>query len=93
MIPIFKKGDVADPNNYRPISLLAVGYKVLAAVMLARLKEAGAEDRVSKSQFGFVSGKGTVDALFVARRMVDSAWALANGKVLLLMLDWSKAFD
>jgi len=34
-----------------------------------------------------------VDALFVARRMIESAWALANGKLLLLMLDWSKAFD
>jgi hypothetical protein len=34
-----------------------------------------------------------VDALFVARRMIDAAWALADGKMLLLMLDWSKAFD
>ena len=34
---IFKKGDESLPENYRPISLLAVGYKVLAALLLGRL--------------------------------------------------------
>ena len=93
VIPIFKKGDSADANNNRPISLLAIGYKTLASIMLTRLKEAGAEARVRKSQFGFVSGKGTIDALFVARRIVETGWALADGKVMLLLLDWSTAFD
>ena len=93
VIPVFKKGSGAEPNNYRPISLLAIGYKLLAAIPLARLKAAGAEQRISKSQFGFVSEKGTTGALFLARRMVEAAWATENGKLLLLLLDWSKAFD
>jgi len=25
--------------------------------------------------------------------MIDSAWALADGKLMLLLLDWGKAFD
>jgi hypothetical protein len=54
VIPMFKKGSGAEPTNYRPISLLAIGYKLLAAILLTRLKEAGAEKRISKSQFGFV---------------------------------------
>eukprot|EP00959_Pyramimonas_sp_CCMP1952_P195642 4090614-Pyramimonas_sp.AAC.1 len=40
---IFKKGDVADCANYRPISLLPIGYKLYAMILLARLKDAGAD--------------------------------------------------
>ena len=42
---LFKKGDPALCENYRPITLLAVGYKILALIMLLRLKEAEAEKR------------------------------------------------
>ena len=60
---IFKKGDPACCENYRPISLLAVGYKIFAAILLRRLKDAGAEDRIWPTQFGFRSGCGCADAL------------------------------
>ena len=90
---IFKKGDPACCGNYRPISLLAVGYKIFAAILLRRLKDAGAEDRIWPTQFGFRSGCGCADALFIARRKVENAWARKNGNLLLLALDWAKAFD
>ena len=89
----FKKGDPAICDNYRPISLLAIGYKILAAIILARLKRAGAEDRVWNTQFGFKSGSGTTDALFVARRVLDNAWADKDATCVFLALDWAKAFD
>ena len=90
---IFKKGDPACCENYRPISLLAVGYKIFAAILLRRLKDAGAEDRIWPTQFGFRSGCGCADALFIARRKVENAWARKDGNLLLLALDWAKAFD
>jgi hypothetical protein len=93
VVAIFKKGDDADPANYRPISLLAVAYKVFASILLRRLKAGGAEARVRSTQFGFRSKTGTADALFVARRLLDRAWAEMDGSLLMLLLDWAKAFD
>ena len=57
---IYKKGIVEDCGNYRPISLLSAAYKLLAGLLLKRLREAGAEDRLTKSQLGFRKGRGTM---------------------------------
>ena len=53
IVLIFKKGDPSLCDNYRPISLISVGYKVFATVLLERLRAAGAEERLWKTQFGF----------------------------------------
>ena len=93
VVAIFKKGDDALPSNYRPISLLSVAYKIFAGILLQRLRKGGAEARVRRTQFGFRSEVGTTDALFVARRLIDEAWAQADGCQMMLLLDWAKAFD
>ena len=90
---IFKSGDDGECKNYRPISLLCTGYKLYAQVLLNRLKAAGAEDRIRATQFGFKSGVGTADAFLAARCMMDAAWSSNEGSLLLLALDWAKAFD
>ena len=90
---IFKKGDVSKCENYRPICLLQVGFKLFASILLQRLKSAGAEARIWKTQFGFKSKHGTSDALFMARRLLEDAWATKDGQLVLLALDWAKAFD
>ena len=90
---IYKKGDPALCDNYRPISLLPIGYKIFAAILLQRLKKAGAEDRIWKTQFGFRTQRGTADAIFVARRILEDAWSTRGGQSIFLALDWAKAFD
>ena len=90
---IFKKGAPEDSNNYRPISLVNIAYKVYAMILLGRLKRGGAEQRLWPTQFGFRSSELTTDALFVVRRRFEAAWAHRSGSLLLVALDWSKAFD
>lgn len=89
---IHKKGSVDLCENYRPISLLCIGYRVFAALIKERLVQAGAEARLSRTQFRFRSGYGTSEAIFVVRRKIESAWALKNGQAIFLALDW-QAFD
>ena len=93
VVTIFKKGDPSQCDNYRPISLLPIGYKLFALILLERLKRGGAEDRIWRTQFGFRSGCGANDALFLARRLIEKTWETRDGKLILLALDWAKAFD
>ena len=70
---IYKSGDSSLPSNYRPISLLAVGYKALASMLHQRLLDGGCERRMRESQFGCRPKRGPSDALVLVRRMVDAA--------------------
>ena len=45
VITVFKKGSPTDYNNYKPISLVSVLYKVYATILLNRLKAAGADKK------------------------------------------------
>ena len=76
VVAIFKSGSTALPKNYRPISLLCVGYKALARLMLNRLRVKDVEDRLRPSQFGFRAGRSTSQAIFLAKRVLDRALAM-----------------
>lgn len=90
---LFKKGDPAECDNHRPVSFLQVGYKLFAQILLARLQDGGSDDFLWKTQFGFRRGRGTNDALFVARRAMERTRASRDGRLVILALDWAKAFD
>ena len=70
--PIHKKGDKLDPANYRAISLLSIPSKVFCRILLNRIKE-NVENILGESQFGFREGRGTVDAIFVIRQIMEKA--------------------
>ena len=49
---IYKKGKTEQPDNYRPIALLNIGYKPMASMIQKRLSEA-MDDRIDPAQLGF----------------------------------------
>ncbi|KAK3865205.1 hypothetical protein Pcinc_029177, partial [Petrolisthes cinctipes] len=70
--PVYKKGDPLDPENYRAIALLSIPGKVFWRVIGERMKPR-IEEVLSKRQFAFRPGRGTTDAIFVVRQMVEKA--------------------
>ena len=72
IVAIYKnKGDRADCGNSHGISLLSVGGKILARVMLNRLLTHVAEVMLPESQCGFRRGRSTIDMVFVARLLQE----------------------
>ena len=60
---IFKKGDPADPSNYRGISLISCLGKTYLSIWAARLTT-HMESQLSEDQGGFCPGRSTIDQIF-----------------------------
>ena len=88
---IYKKGGTDLPQNYRPIALLNVIYKLLASVIQARISSK-MDEALDENQFGFRKGKSTAQPLFILRRTQEIQEEAAL-ECHLLLLDWEKAFD
>jgi len=89
-IPVYKgKGDPLECGSYRAIKLLEHAMKVVEKVLEKRIRE---QVKIDDMQFGFMSGKGTTDAIFVIRQMQEKH--SAKGKNLYYaFVDLEKAFD
>lgn len=72
IVPIPKKGDLQQCDNWRGISLLDVAGKVFARLIQERLSSI-AERLLPDSQCGFRKGRGCVDMVFVARQLLEKA--------------------
>jgi hypothetical protein len=91
IVLLYKKGDSRDPRNYRPITLLQVDYKILAKILVARMKKV-VNNFVSKEQLGFVPKRLIGEATHLLK--LAQAYLEEEGRDgLLLALDWEKAFD
>ena len=62
-------------------------------LILVRLKEVGAQERIWKMQYGCKSHRGTTDALLLVRRIIEQSRDRVDRKLLLLSVDWEKAFN
>ena len=69
MLSVYKgKGDVLDCGSHRGIKLIDHVMKVLERLVERKVKSKGTLDSM---QFGFTSGKGTTDAIFIVRQMQE----------------------
>jgi hypothetical protein len=70
IIPIYKKGDKTDCNNYRRISLLSTAYKNLPNILLARLIPY-VNEIIGDHQCGFRRNRSNMDQIFYVRQILE----------------------
>ena len=79
-IALHKKGEVNDPANYRPITLLNSDYKILAKLMSRRLGSTFA-CTLPPGQVGFLQGRNIGDNIMTLRARDHRAWALHQREI------------
>jgi sorting nexin-29 len=63
IVPVYKKGDKIDCNNYQGVSLLSTAYKILSNILLARLTPY-VNEIFGDHQCGFCHIRSTMDQIF-----------------------------
>ena len=91
VIILFKKGDVKDIKNYRPISLLPHTYKVFTRIILARMQRELDENQ-PREQARFRAGFRTSDHLHTLSQIIEKAKEY-RFNICLGFVDYEKAFD
>jgi len=93
IIPVYKSGNSAEMNNYRPISLLSSFSKILEKIVAIRLTDFLDENKLlSPNQYGFRKKHSTVHAMTNLLNYVSGA--LNEKKIaVLIFCDLRKAFD
>ena len=93
MSPIFKKGDKADPSNYRPIFLTCVLYKVLEHIVASSLSKHFTELNILyELQHGFRERRSCETQHIMLIDELSKTMQMRK-KTDVVLLDFSKAFD
>ena len=90
LIPIYKnKGDARCCRNYRGIKLMNHTMKVWERIIEDRLRN---RVEISKQQYGFMPGKGTIDAMFALRMLIENN-RKGERELHCVFVDLEKAYD
>lgn len=93
VLPLYKKGNEGDMPNYRPVSNITVFSKIYEIVMEEKLRTYLYKYNIlSDSQFGFIKGRSTSDAIIEFIHSIYNAFdarEFSTG----IFYDMSKAFD
>ena len=93
VLPLYKKGDVNNPGNYRGISLSNISSKVYASVINTRLtKWVELNNVTGEWQAGFKKGYSTIDHMFTLMASVQKQFS-SNRKLYVAFIDFEKCFD
>ena len=91
MVPIPKKGNLAECDNWRGIALLDVLGKVVARIIQSRLSSS-MDSVLPDSQCGFRKNRGCMDMVFAARQIVEKSFEHKQ-KCFFVFIDLKKAYD
>ena len=83
------KGNALERGNYHGLRLTEQVMKVLERIVDGLIRQLVSID---DSQFGYVPGRGTADAIFVVRQLQEKYLA-ANKRLCMALVDLEKAFD
>jgi hypothetical protein len=86
-----KKGEAAKVGDWRPITLLCCGYKVISGIVAKRL-EKYLDKLIGRAQKGFMKNKSIHTCTLNIMNSIDRAWKLGK-EVGVMCVDFSKAFD
>ena len=93
IIPLHKKNDPDDINNYRGITLVSCLSKIFTGILNRRLSYICEENEIlSDAQFGFRPKRSTTDASFVLLSHIQRALS-QNKRLYAAFIDFKKAFD
>ena len=91
IIPIPKKGDLSDTENYRGVSLTVIAAKIYNKMLLKRIRP-HIEHILRKNQNGFRPGRSTTSQILALRRIIEGVKA-RNLPCIITFVDFKKAFD
>ena len=88
---LHKGGQADDPNNWRPIAILSITYKIYMRILFGRL-HADLDVQQADDQFGFRPRRSVEHALLVFESVVSNSveW---NIPLYIVSVDLRKAFD
>ena len=91
--PIYRKGRMENPGNYRPVSLISIPGKVMEQIILGEItRHMCGTQGIRPSQHRFMKGRSCLTNLISfydwVTRLVDEGRAVD-----VVYLDFSKAFD
>ena len=91
IIPVPKKGDLTNRQNYRGINLIPIALKIYNKMLLNRLKP-HLESILRANQNGFREGRSTVGHILALRRIIEEV-KINNLPAIINFIDFRKAFD
>ena len=94
IFPIHKKGDSAKAENYRDITLMDTGYKILTMIIEEKLKKETERLRIlPETQAGFKGERSAIDNIYILKTEAERTINEKKGKLFAFLADLRAAFD